>query len=45
MKGENVCIFDCKKILTMTLVALFIAIIWLNNISTLKNLNFVVDHD
>ena len=39
MKGENVCIFDCKYIISMTLVLLFIAIIWLNNISTVPKLN------
>ena len=41
MRGENVCIFDCQYIIRMTLVLLFIAIIWLNKISTLPKLNFV----
>ena len=35
MKGENICIFDCKSILRKALVLLVISIIWLNKISSL----------
>ena len=38
MKDENVCIFIVNKSPRMTLVLLFIAIIWLNKISTLPKL-------
>ena len=40
MKGENVCIIDGKQILRVTLVLLFIPIIWLNKISTLSQLYY-----
>ena len=36
MKGENVCIFDCKKILKKNLVLMFIAVIWLKAIDKKK---------